>query len=56
MAYTNNNDTHARRPFVAEQFRVWGKFLRDRFSLDEDKAQRDEVVAVKAMFLNEDYR
>lgn len=48
MAYTNNNDTHARRPFVAEQFRVWGKFLRDRFSLDEDKAQRDEVVAAIA--------
>ncbi len=48
MAYTNNNDTHARRPFVAAQFRVWGKFLRDRFSLDEDKAQRDEVVAAIA--------
>jgi len=48
MAYTNNNDTHARRPFVAEQFLVWGKFLRDRFSLDEDKAQRDEVVAAIA--------
>lgn len=41
----NNNDTHR----VKRSFSAWlgemREFLRGRFSLDEDKAQRDEVVA-----------
>lgn len=41
----NTNDTHN----VKRSFSLWAgemrEFLRGRFSLDEDKAQRDEVVA-----------
>ncbi|WP_295962319.1 TIGR00341 family protein [uncultured Alistipes sp.] len=41
----NNNDTHK----VKRSFSAWvgemREFLKGRFSLDEDKAQRDEVVA-----------
>ena len=41
----NTNDTHN----VKRSFSLWigemREFLRGRFSLDEDKAQRDEVVA-----------
>lgn len=45
MTDTNNNNPGGRKGFVAERLRVWGEFLRERFSLDEDKAHRDEVVA-----------
>ena len=41
----NTNDTHN----VKRSFSLWvgemREFLRGHFSLDEDKAQRDEVVA-----------
>lgn len=45
MTDTNKNNPNGRRGFVAERLHAWGEFLRSRFSLDEDKAQRDEVVA-----------
>ena len=41
----NNNDTHRIKRSSSAWLGEMREFLRGRFSLDEDKAQRDEVVA-----------